>query len=201
MINPVVAWAQRSNATDEAKNIVYLSIAVQDPVNVKLDYTATTLKFSAQSSDGSTQYELNLEFYDKIDPEETHKHEVGNQISLVLRKKTLGAKFWPRLLKDSAKFHYIKTDFNKWVDEDEQEEVPEGDDMANMMGGMPGMGGMGGMGGMDMSLLMGGMGGAGGDFDVSKLAAQMGLGVDADLAGDDEDDAGDDEDDDEDDKE
>lgn len=42
--------------------------------------------------------------------------------------------FWPRLLKDAKKVHYLKTDFDKWVDEDEQEEAPE-DDLGNM-GGM-----------------------------------------------------------------
>lgn len=73
---------------------------------------------------------------------------------------------------------FLKTDFSKWVDEDEQDEapadVPDDMDMGGMggMGGMPGMGGMGGMpgmggmGGMPGMGDMGGMGGAGGmDFE------------------------------------
>merc|ERR1711964_553311 len=58
--------------------------------------------------------------------------------------------------------HFLKTDFDKWVDEDEQDEAPE-DDLANMggMGGMPGMG--------DMSSMMGGAGGDFGGIDFSKL--------------------------------
>lgn len=207
--HPVVAWAQRSNATDPAKNIVYLTIEVQDPIDVKLDLTATHLVFSAQSSDKATQYELNLEFFAEIDPEQSRQHIAGNKISLVLRKKEAQEEFWPRLLKEKVKLHYIKTDFDKWVDEDEQEELPEeNDDMANMMdmggmGGMPGMGGMGGMGGMpgmggmggmggpggpDLSQLLSQAGGAGGDFDFSKLASQLGQGAPAgDDEGDDDD--------------
>ena len=49
---------------------------------------------------------------------------------------------------------YVKTDFGKWVDEDEQdgEPVKPEEDMDPMggMGGMGGMPGMGGMGGMDL---------------------------------------------------
>lgn len=201
--HPVVAWAQRSNATDAAKNIVYLTIEVQDPIDVKLDLTATHLIFSAQSSDKATQYDLNLEFFAEIDPENSRKHIAGNKISLVLRKKEAKEEFWPRLLKEKVKLHYIKTDFDKWVDEDEQEELPEeNDDMANManmmdmggMGGMPGMGGMGGMpgmggpGGPDLSQLLGGAGGAGGDFDFSKLASQLGQSAPGEGEDDDEDD-------------
>ena len=74
----------------------------------------------------------------------------------MLRKKELGEEYWPRLLKDKAKMHFLKTDFDKWVDEDEQDAVPE-DAMGGGAGGMPDMGAMGGMGGMG-----GGDGGFGG---------------------------------------
>jgi hypothetical protein len=30
-------------------------------------------------------------------------------------------------LKDAKKVHFLKTDFDKWVDEDEQDEAPEDD--------------------------------------------------------------------------
>lgn len=200
-VHPVVLWAQRSSESEPAKNVIYLTIQVQDPVDVKLDLTAQKLTFSAQSADKATQYELALDFYDEIDPENSYKHESGSHILYVLRKKKVQAEFWPRLLKEKLKLHYIKTDFDKWVDEDEQDEQPEEDPMAGMggmggmpdmggMGGMPGMGGMGGPGGMDFSQLLanaGGAGGAGGDFDISKLASQ--LGQNAGAGGDDFDDA------------
>lgn len=63
----------------------------------------------------------------------------------------------------------MKTDFSKWVDEDEQEgaAIDETEDMDPMggMGGPPGMGGMGGMPGM------GGMGGGmPGGMDFAKVS-------------------------------
>merc|ERR1712087_935092 len=78
------------------------------------------------------------------------------------------AEFWPRLLKDKAlEKNQVKIDWDRYVDEDEEE---EGFDMSNMEGGM-GMGGGGGMpgmpggmpGGMDMDALMKQMGGLGGE--------------------------------------
>lgn len=169
--HPVVLWAQRSDESDPAKNIVYLTIEVQDPINTKVDLSALSLKFSADSSDGNVHYALNLDFFDEIDPEKSIKHEAGNQIRFILRKKKSQAEFWPRLLKEKLKLHYIKTDFDKWVDEDEQEEQVEENDMANF-GGPPGMGGAGDL---DFSqLLGGGAGGPGGNFDISQLAGQLG---------------------------
>jgi len=60
---------------------------------------------------------------------------------------------------------FVKTDFSKWVDEDEQDGEPLKDDDMDPMGGMGGMPGMGGMGGMPG---MGGMGGMG-DMDLERV--------------------------------
>lgn len=180
-VHPVVLWAQRSNESDPTKNVVYLTIQVQDPVNTKIDLTSSNLAFSADSSDGASHYELSLDFFDEIDTENSHKHEAGNHIQFVLRKKKAQADYWPRLLKEKLKLHYIKTDFDKWVDEDEQEEQAE-EDMSNMMnfGGPGGPGGPGGAGDMDFSKLLAqgaGAGGPGGDFDIGSLASQLGAGA------------------------
>ena len=51
-----------------------------------------------------------------------------------LRKKELKEEYWPRLLKEPKKVQFLKTDFDKWVDEDEQNEAPE-EDFSNF-GGM-----------------------------------------------------------------
>lgn len=68
--------------------------------------------------------------------------------------------------------HFLKTDFDKWVDEDEQDGAADEDLGMGMDGGA-------GMGGMDPSMMqsmMGGMGGAGGaggmgGLDFSKLVS------------------------------
>ncbi|POS85279.1 hypothetical protein EPUL_004031 [Erysiphe pulchra] len=173
---PEILWAQRSSTTEAAKNIIYLTISVPDVAreNLVLDLQPQSISFSGTSSSLKRQYEVTLDLYDEIDVDETKIHHTAKNLELVLRKKQLKEEYWPRLIKDNKKLHFLKTDFDKWVDEDEQDETPE-DGLGNMggMGGMPGMGGMGGMGGMpgmgDMSSMLGG-----GGLDFSNLGGDMG---------------------------
>jgi len=160
---PEVLWAQRSSKTDEAKNFIYLTISVPDvqPSNLKLQLKPQGLTFSGHSDSLKRDYHVELEFYAEIDEKESKINHTAKNVEMVLRKKELKEEFWPRLLKDAKKVHFLKTDFDKWVDEDEQNEAPEDD-----LGGMGGMGGMPGMG--DMSSMMGGGGDFGG-IDFSKL--------------------------------
>ncbi|KAG7125326.1 Protein wos2 like protein [Verticillium longisporum] len=200
---PEVLWAQRSSASDATKNFVYLTISVPDvpASSLKLDLKPTGLTFDGHSDTLKKDFHLDLELYGEIDTEESKVNHTGKNIELKLQKKELKEEYWPRLLKESKKVHFLKTNFDKWVDEDEQEEAPEEDfSQFGGMGGMPGMGGMEGMGGMPGMGGMGGMGGmpgmGGGDFggiDFSKLGAG-GLGG-ADFGGDDDDEGDDDEDD------
>jgi len=176
-ITPEVLWAQRSNATVPEKNLVLLTISVPDVPKEKmqLDLKPTGLVFTGYSDSLKKTYHLDIEFYAEISKEESTVNHTGKNVELRLRKKEMKEEFWPRLLKDSKKVHYLKTDFDKWVDEDEQDEAPEDD----AMGGMGGMGGMPGMGGDMASMMggMGGMGGPGGDFggiDFSKLGGAGG---------------------------
>lgn len=173
-ITPEVLWAQRSNADVPEKNLILLTISVPDVPKdkIKLDLKPTGLVFTGYSESLKKTYHLDIEFYAEIDTEQSTINHTGKNVEFRLRKKEAKEEFWPRLLKDSKKVHYLKTDFDKWVDEDEQEEAPEDDlggmgaggmDMASMMGGMGGMGGAGGdFGGIDFSKL----GGAGGDLDA-----------------------------------
>ncbi|KAM0286038.1 hypothetical protein ACHAQH_001046 [Verticillium albo-atrum] len=197
---PEVLWAQRSSASDATKNFVYLTITVPDvpASSLKLDLKPTGLTFDGHSDTLKKDYHLDLELYGEIDTEESKVNHTGKNIELKLQKKELKEEYWPRLLKESKKVHFLKTNFDKWVDEDEQEEAPEEDfSQFGGMGGMPGMGGMEGMGGMGGMPGMPGMGGmGGGDFggiDFSKLGAG-GMGG-ADFGGDDDEGDDDDEDD------
>ncbi|KAL8905116.1 MAG: hypothetical protein Q9171_006797 [Xanthocarpia ochracea] len=165
---PEVTWAQRSSSSDPEKNYIYLTIAAPDVPKIDVDLKATGLTFTGHSDTKKTTYHVELEFFAEIDVENSKTHHTSRDVSFVLRKKELKEEYWPRLLKDSKKMHFLKTDFDKWVDEDEQDGAP--DDMAGMGGmggGMPGMEGMGGMGGM------GGDGGFGG-IDFSKLGGGAG---------------------------
>ncbi|KAH6640811.1 HSP20-like chaperone [Chaetomium tenue] len=165
-VTPEVLWAQRSSNVDAEKNFVYLTINVPDVPkgNIKLDLKPTGLSFEGRSDTLKKTYHVELEFFAEIDPAESKTSHTARDVELKLRKKELGETYWPRLLKDAKKAHFLKTDFDKWVDEDEQNEAPEDDFGANF-------GGPGGPGGM-------GMGMGGGDFggiDFSKLGGGAGM--------------------------
>lgn len=186
-ITPEVLWAQRSSQDDPSKNIIYLTINVSDikPDTLKLDLTPSKLCFSGENK--SNKYAVELEFFEEIDEKESKEYTFGRGIEYILRKKNAKAEYWPRLLKESKKLQFVKTDFDKWVDEDEQDSNDDaglggmGGDMSGMGGEMPGMGGMGGMGGVDFAKMMGSMGGAGG-MDMSNMGGEgADTGADVDL--------------------
>lgn len=133
----VVLWAQRSSSTDPEKNFIYLTISVPDvpKENLKLDLKPTSLTFQGHSETLKRTYHLDLAFFGEIDPENSKTHHTARNVELKLRKKDLKEEYWPRLLKEAAKVQFLKTDFDKWVDEDEQNEAPE-DDFSQFGGGM-----------------------------------------------------------------
>jgi hypothetical protein len=187
---PEVLWAQRSSVADPALNFVYLTISVPDVPkdSLKLDLKPTGLTFAGTSGTLKRNYQLDLEFYAEIDPAESKINHTAKNIEIKLQKKELKEEYWPRLLKEKTRSHFLKTDFDKWVDEDEQNEAPE-EDMSQFggagagMGGMPGMGGD--FGGIDFSKLGGG---AGGMPDLSALQGMGGMGEDDDEEEEDDDD-------------
>jgi len=54
-----------------------------------------------------------LEFYEEIDPNESKVNHTDRDLEMVLRKKKIEEEYWPRLLKEKAKVHWLKTDFDK----------------------------------------------------------------------------------------
>jgi hypothetical protein len=124
-----VLWAQRSSKVDADKNIIYLTISVPDvpASNLKLDLKPTGLNFTGHSDSLKKTFHLELEFYAEIDEAASKVSHTGKNVEIKLAKKELDDTYWPRLLKDSKKVHFLKTDFDKWVDEDEQNEAAEED--------------------------------------------------------------------------
>ncbi|KAK1987842.1 HSP20-like chaperone [Colletotrichum cereale] len=133
---PTVLWAQRSSSSDPSKNFVYLTISVPDVAasDLKLDLKPTGLSFSGHSNTLKRSYAVDLEFFAEIDPAESKIIHTAKNIELKLQKKELKEEYWPRLLKEAKKVHFLKTDFDKWVDEDEQDEAAEED--LSQFGGM-----------------------------------------------------------------
>jgi hypothetical protein len=121
--------------------------------------TDDALKFQGKSS--GKEYTVDIEFLKPVDSsasESIYKVQPRG-VHFLLMKKDTEEEFWPRLLKDKAKEkNQVKIDWDRYVDEDEEDEGFDTSGLEggqNMMGGMPGMGGMGGMGGgMDIEALM-----------------------------------------------
>ncbi|KAF8557396.1 HSP20-like chaperone [Imleria badia] len=177
--HPEVLWAQRSSTSTPEKNIIYLTVNLPNIVEASLEYklTSTGLSFKATTSTAGveqTEYAFGLDLYAEVDEEKSTSRLTSRSLVVVLRKKELNSEYWPRLTKEKLKTPYIKTDFGKWVDEDDQDGNPEKFDDDMGAGGIPGMDGldMGGMGGMGGLGGMGGMGGSGMDF--SKMMEQAG---------------------------
>ncbi|ODV88941.1 hypothetical protein CANCADRAFT_131263 [Tortispora caseinolytica NRRL Y-17796] len=196
-VTPEVQWAQRSSADDASKNVVFLTVIIPDSKDPKVDLSSTGLSIESDTAEGK-KYSVKIDFFDEIDVDESKKAVTGRGLSFILRKKKAQEEYWPRLTKEKAKYHFIKTDFDRWVDEDEQNEVAESDldpmgglggmDFSQMGGGMPGMPDMAGLDGMDFSKLAGGAGLEGlGANGLDDLAGSLeGNDGDADAAADEE---------------
>ena len=170
---PTCLWAQ-------TKEAVYVTVDVPDVTDEKISVDSNLLKFSAKSA--GKLYECEMELFESIDAEKS-KYEVrGRNVFFCLKrvesKEEKDEVYWPRLLKDkNLQKRFVKCDWNRWVDEDEDEGANDID--------TSGMQGLGGGGGMDMAAMqkmmagMGGMGGMGGGADMAKMMAGMGGGAGA----------------------
>ncbi|XP_004495968.1 uncharacterized protein OsI_027940-like [Cicer arietinum] len=143
--HPEVKWAQRADK-------VYVTIQLPDSKNAKVDLTPDgILTFSASAGAENHLYELQLPLFDKVNVEESKINVGVRGIFCVVQKAEI--EWWKRLLKAEGKPpHYVKVDWDKWMDEDEDEAAGDLD-----------------LGGMDFSQF-GGMGGddaVGDDFDAS----------------------------------
>lgn len=99
-----------------------------------MELQPTGLTFHGHSETLKRTYHLELSFYEEIDVENSKIHHTARNVEMKLRKKDLKEEYWPRLLKEAAKVQFLKTDFDKWIDEDEQNEAPEDD--FSQFGGM-----------------------------------------------------------------
>lgn len=152
--HPEVKWAQR---LDKVFITVQLPDSKDSKVNLEPDGVFT---FSGSAGSENHHYELKLELFDKVNVEESKVNIGVRSIFCILEKAEKG--WWKKLLRGDGKPpHYVKVDWDKWVDEDEDNGTAGLGDLD--LGGMDfsKFGGMGGMGDMDM----GDMGDMGDDND------------------------------------
>ncbi|CAN6468910.1 unnamed protein product [Victoria cruziana] len=112
--HPEVKWAQRIDN-------VYVTILLPDSKNAKVDLEPDgVLNFYATAGAGNNQYELKLELHDKVNVEESKINIGVRSIFCVIKKAEKG--WWKKLLRGDGKApHYLKVDWDKWVDEDDDE--------------------------------------------------------------------------------
>ncbi|KAI7742223.1 hypothetical protein M8C21_013133 [Ambrosia artemisiifolia] len=113
--HPILKWAQRDD-------LVYITIELPDAKDVKLKLEPEgKFHFSATCGADNIPYEIDINLNDKVDVNES-KASVGSRNILYLVKKE-ESKWWSRLVKEEGRTPaFIKVDWNKWVDEDEQDE-------------------------------------------------------------------------------
>lgn len=139
MLLPTVLWAQR-------KDKLFVTLDIQDVKNedIKLENDAEgkhgILRFKGKAGAEQQDYQLDLAFCKAINVEESKVSVSPRQIFLVIEKADTDG-HWPRLTKESGKhLSHIKVDWNKYVDEDEEDEVQDFDmskfgNFANFGGG------------------------------------------------------------------
>ncbi|KAK6824176.1 hypothetical protein RU639_004969 [Aspergillus parasiticus] len=122
--HPEVLWAQRSSDSDAQRNVIYLTVNLPQIQESSLTYDLKpgSLSFSATSGDGihEGKYAFDMPFYKEVDPEHSNRKLTTRSLKFVLRKKDKGLEYWPRLTAQKNSNSHIKTDYDKWVDEDEQ---------------------------------------------------------------------------------
>eukprot|EP01084_Bolivina_argentea_P141039 247869_1 len=130
---PHICWAER-------KDILLVTITIQDAQDTKFDLSENSIGFEGVSSGG--KYELKIELLHEITVDESTYRVLPRQIEMKLKKKEEGP-YWGKLQK-GKKTSMIEIDWAKWKDEDEEAEKDFGGFGQGMdFGDMGGMGGLG----------------------------------------------------------
>ena len=130
---PILKWAQR-------KDKLFITICVVHSKKPIVDLTdGKRIKY--QGTDGSVNYSFDIELYDEIVKDESKYTLDSRNIFLNLKKKTSGP-YWPRLLKDEKKYHWIEVDWMYYAEEDEEDEATQPVKPGQDFDDMPDMGEM-----------------------------------------------------------
>ncbi|KAK6937386.1 CS domain [Dillenia turbinata] len=110
--HPEVKWAQREDK-------IYITVLLPDSKNAKVNVDPDgVFTFSANAGAENIPYELKLNLLNKINVEESKINIGVRSIFCVLEKAEKG--WWKKLLRGDEKVpHYVKVDWDKWVDEDD----------------------------------------------------------------------------------
>lgn len=116
--NPHIRWAER-------KDRLYVTIELNEVKNPKIDIVDNSrLTFLGES--GGKTYSLDLELFGEVDKENSKWVLDTRNIFLNIKKKEKGP-YWNYLVKDKQKRHYVNTDWQYYIDEDEEDEISKPD--------------------------------------------------------------------------
>lgn len=107
-LKPDVLWAQRPDS-------VYLTIDLKDVTDMKVTLEKDSLNFSGKAN--GNLYEFTLEFFAPIKKQES-KWNTKRLIEFYMKKEE--AATWPRLTQAKTKFPWIKVDWKRWQDSDDE---------------------------------------------------------------------------------
>lgn len=109
-------WAQRADT-------IFLRFEVLESKDVVVDIQEDGLTFTASNKSGDTKYSNTIEFFKKINVEDSGYQIKGRSIDCLIYKQDLkDTSFWPRLIKEKKKVFWLSVDFNRWRDEDDSED-------------------------------------------------------------------------------
>ncbi|XP_070564698.1 prostaglandin E synthase 3-like isoform X2 [Ptychodera flava] len=136
IVHPPVLWAQRND-------VVFLTVDMQDMKRPDIKLEETRLSLKGKGGQEGKEYVVDIEFFKEINIQNSRYAVRPRNIEFTISKKEPGP-YWDRLLKVKQKVHWLKTDFQKWKDEDDSDD--DGGDrnledmMAQMGGGFDGDG-------------------------------------------------------------
>ena len=130
---PMIKWAQRKDRLFITINVVHSKKPIVDLTDGK--------RIKYQGTDVTVNYAFDMELYDEISKDESKYTLESRNIFLNLKKKTSGP-YWPRLLKDEKKYHWIEVDWMYFTEEDEEDEATNPNKPGQGFDDMPDMGEM-----------------------------------------------------------
>ena len=120
---PDLKWAQR-------KDRLYVTIDLPDVESPNIDLKPEgKLKFSGKVKD--TKYAIDLDLFNDVIVEDSKWNLKGRLILLNIIKKDQEAEYWPRLTKEKMKHPHIKIDWDKWIEEEDENAEPNADMMGD----------------------------------------------------------------------
>lgn len=98
-----------------------MTICLEDCKEPTIRIEKDKVYFKGIGGTDNKEHEVTINLYKEIDPDKAVQSPKGRNFELILSKTESGP-FWPRLTKENKKFHWLKSDFNKWQDEDESDD-------------------------------------------------------------------------------